>query len=152
MVVAGNDEQGHLADVQSLADSLGVRDDFDFPGSVQGTAKQRLFAQADVFVLPTLSENFGIVVAEALGYGVPVITTHGAPWSGLVEKGCGWWCEINEIALADAMAQAMSLPRTTLEAMGQAGRAWVEQDFNWDTIAQQAVETLYAPMLKPPPA
>jgi glycosyltransferase involved in cell wall biosynthesis len=148
VVVAGNDEQGHLAEIQALAETLGVRADFEFPGAVGGEAKLDLFEQADVFVLPTKSENFGIVVAEALSHGVPVITTHGAPWSGLVDNGCGWWCPIDEVALAQAMAEAMDLPRQTLAAMGSAGREWVRREFNWDTIARQALETLYLPALQ----
>lgn len=147
VVVAGNDEQGHLAEVKALALALGVLDDFHFPGAVQGAAKQRLFAQADVFVLPTRSENFGIVVAEALSHGVPVITTRGAPWGGLTEKGCGWWCDIDESALAVCMEQAMQQPKQTLAAMGAAGREWVRRDFNWDFIAQRALAELYRPTL-----
>jgi glycosyltransferase involved in cell wall biosynthesis len=148
VVVAGNDEQGHLAEVKALTNALGVSDDFDFPGSAQGAIKQRLFAQADVFVLPTRSENFGIVVAEALGYGIPVITTHGAPWPGLLDKGCGWWCPITEEALARCMEEAMTLPKQRLVVMGAVGREWIQQDFNWNGIAKQAIHTLYKPLLK----
>ena len=58
---------------------------------VEGFAKEELYRRADFFVLPTFSENFGSVVAEALGYGVPVITTKGAPWEDLLNHKCGWW-------------------------------------------------------------
>ncbi|MEZ5591148.1 MAG: glycosyltransferase [Gammaproteobacteria bacterium] len=50
-----------------------------------------MLESADLFVLPSFSENFGVVIAEALAHGVPVITTRGTPWKGLLQHGCGWW-------------------------------------------------------------
>jgi len=87
VVVAGPDQEGHAEEVQALARKLGVEADFQFIGSVFGKEKDRLYNQADLFVLPTHSENFGVVVLEALAAGVPVITTKGAPWSELQGEG-----------------------------------------------------------------
>jgi glycosyltransferase involved in cell wall biosynthesis len=69
---------------------LGLGVVVDYLGPVEGEAKAALYRQADLFVLPTFSENFGLVVAEALAYGVPVITTRGAPWADLETGGLNW--------------------------------------------------------------
>ena len=61
--------------------------------SVAGDAKIAAYQQADLFVLPTLNENFAITVAEALAAGTPVIATKGAPWRALQSEGCGWWID-----------------------------------------------------------
>jgi glycosyltransferase involved in cell wall biosynthesis len=58
--------------------------DLVFMGPVYGERKALLLSQADLFVLPTRSDNFGIAVAEALASGVPVICTKGAPWAELL--------------------------------------------------------------------
>ena len=50
------------------------------------------YASADLFVLPTKGENFGMVVAEALAAGTPVVCTSAAPWADLSRFGAGWTC------------------------------------------------------------
>jgi glycosyltransferase involved in cell wall biosynthesis len=108
-------------------------------GPVWGKKKERLLAQADLFVLPTLSENFGIVVAEALAHAVPVLTTTGAPWRLLVEEGCGWWVAPTIDGVKAGLAEALAMPTENLRAMGKRGRTIVAARFSWDEIAQQMV-------------
>lgn len=109
----------------------------DFPGPVYGMEKSRMYANADLFVLPTHSENFGNVVAEALAHGVPAIVTKGAPWSGLVSEGCGWWVDNDAEALAQTLSAAMALESTTLQQMGGRGREWMSTAFRWETVARE---------------
>ncbi len=135
LVVAGPDELGHLAHVRALAGELGVRR-VSFPGPAYGEAKAALYRSADLFVLPTHSENFAMVVAEALAYSLPVITTTGAPWAGLRQRACGWWIPLSEQELAEALGIAMKLPSGDLEEMGRRGRLWTEEAFAWPRIAE----------------
>jgi glycosyltransferase involved in cell wall biosynthesis len=83
LVIAGPDEQGTRAALERKAGSLGLLDGIVFAGPVYGEAKEQLLESADLFVLPSRSENFGLVVAEALAAGVPVVTTKAAPWAEL---------------------------------------------------------------------
>ena len=83
LCIAGPDEAGHLKEVLALVRVLGVQDSVDHIGAVEGSAKTALYNAADIFVLPTYTENFGVVVAEALAHGLPVITTRGAPSADL---------------------------------------------------------------------
>jgi len=87
LVIAGPDEQGTLKALKEQVARLGLEASVKFVGSVYGEEKWRMLRSADVFVLPSRSENFGIVVAEALACGVPVICTKGAPWSELLGEG-----------------------------------------------------------------
>jgi glycosyltransferase involved in cell wall biosynthesis len=104
-------------------------------GSVYGQSKAEAYRRADLFVLPTLNENFAVAVAEALAHGTPVISTKGAPWRELSDRGCGWWVDYGTESLSRALDEAMSLDRSRLAAMGEVGQAWVARDFDWNAIA-----------------
>lgn len=130
----GPDELGYTARLKALAAEHHLsRVSFEPP--LYGEAKFAALAGADLFVLPTLNENFGLVVAESLAAGTPVITTKGAPWSGLSQRQCGWWIDAGVETLAAALADAMVVPRDALKSMGAKGRAWMEHDFSWQKIA-----------------
>jgi glycosyltransferase involved in cell wall biosynthesis len=104
-------------------------------GPLYGDEKLEAYRRADLFVLPTLNENFAMTVAEALAQGTPVISTKGAPWAGLVSQGCGWWIDHGAQPLAAAMDEAMNMSPEKLALMGEAGRAWMCRDFDWDAVA-----------------
>lgn len=76
LIVIGRDE-GEEAKLRAIAAERKL--DVMFRGVVSAEEKEHAFAQADVLVLPTLSENYGLVVQEALQHGKPVLTTDGAP-------------------------------------------------------------------------
>ncbi|MBK1856542.1 glycosyltransferase [Verrucomicrobiaceae bacterium 5K15] len=137
MRVVGPDEDGHLHELKQRVEEAGLSDCWDFDEPLDGDDKWKAYRAADLFILPTHSENFGIVVAEALGCGVPVITTHGTPWQSLEREGSGWWVPVNETAIADALRDAISRPKAELLAMGERGRAMVVKDFGWERIAAQ---------------
>ncbi|MDP1612364.1 MAG: glycosyltransferase [Sulfuritalea sp.] len=133
--IAGPDENGHLAEVLSLARELKVDGTIDYLGVVDGADKQKLFRSADIFVLPSFSENFGVVVVEALAQGLPVITTTGTPWRDLPQLGCGWCVDPAVAPLAEALRQAMSVSDDERRAMGQRGREYA-RGYDWDGIGQ----------------
>ncbi|MDR3568453.1 MAG: glycosyltransferase [Syntrophobacteraceae bacterium] len=139
VVVAGPDGNGHRLEVEREVRDAGLAHVFEFAGPVAGEAKESLYRNADLFVLPTFSENFGIVVAEALSYGIPVITTRGAPWESLVTHGCGWWTEIGVGPLAEAIREATALSDGERMAMGMNGRRFVEAAFSWPEVARQTI-------------
>ena len=139
MIVAGPDEEGHKRLVEDAVRNAGIEEDFIFVGPVEGAAKADLFSSADLFILPTMSENFGLAVAEALAYGIPVITTVGAPWKGLVEHSCGWWVTPDSDALAYAIRGATLLPDAERAAMGSRGRDWMEREFSWSSVARRMI-------------
>ncbi len=136
--IVGPDENNHSRELTALARELGLKR-AGIHQPVFGDEKLAAYRGADLFVLPTRSENFAITVAESLACGTPVISTKGAPWQGLDENRCGWWIDHGPLALANALREAMLLTSRQRAEMGARGRAWMERDFSWDSIAVQMV-------------
>ena len=148
LVLAGPDEAGHRAELEALIAKNGLRDSVEFAGPLEGEAKACALFGADLFVLPTHSESFGMAIAEALAHGVPVLTTVGAPWATLTERTIGWRTAISVEGLAAGLAAATVLDTATLCAMGQRGRDFVAAEFGWDWVARQFLATYDAIVAK----
>ncbi len=139
LVIAGPDELGHVREVLRLIDRLGVNSQIELVGPIPEQEKLAFLASCDLAILPSVSENFGMMVAEALAVGLPVIASTGTPWSSLVEFGCGWWVPNDVLSLGEAIILATGKTANELEMMGQRGRDLVETRYSWRAVG---VETL----------
>jgi glycosyltransferase involved in cell wall biosynthesis len=139
VVLAGEDANGHQAELEAAIRAGGMEEDFKFIGLVDGKKKWELYRSADLFVLPSHTENFGLAVAEALACGVPVITTRATPWEELRTHRCGWWVETGPEALVGALREATSLSDEERRAMGQRGTKLIEQKYTWSAAAQKMI-------------
>jgi glycosyltransferase involved in cell wall biosynthesis len=137
LVLAGSDLIGYRKDIERMIKELGLEDSVVITGEVAGEAKDCLLANADIFVLPSYSENFGIVVAEAMAWGRPVIASTGTPWQEIADVGAGWWVKPEEDAIAQALREALGKGREELDAMGAKGRALVERSYTWSAPAER---------------
>ena len=121
---------------------------FIFTGPLNDDAKWDAYDRADLFVLPTYSENFGIVVAEALWAGVPVITTKGTPWAELEEYKCGKWIDLPAEgsnpstweALDEALAGVMAMSDAERGEMGKCGKRLVEEKYTWEAVCEAMID------------
>lgn len=137
LIIAGPDLIGYQEKLELQVEQLNLTQSITFTGMLSGQQKFSALSNADVFVLPTHSENFGIAVAESLAYGVPVITTKGAPWEDLQHYGCGWWIEDNQQALKQALVDAMQMSEKQRQVMGLKGRDLVQAKYSWNSIAKE---------------
>lgn len=140
IVIAGEGETDYVNQLRRKISSMGMGDVIVLLGGVYGELKWQLYRESDLFVLPTYSENFGIVIAEALASGTPVITTTGTPWEELNMEHCGWWIGIGRNPLIKALNQYLSLTEESLEEMGRNGRRLIEQKYSSRIMAERLVE------------
>lgn len=135
VIIAGEGEPGYVQTLKVTSRRLGLNELVKFVGGVYGEEKVSLLQSADFCVLPTYSENFGIVVAEALACGTPVITTHGTPWKELEENKCGWYISLGVEVLKKKLMDAMGTSELELKIMGRNGRHLVETSFAAQSVA-----------------
>ena len=117
---------------------------------VSGKDKERMYLSSDLFVLPSYSENFGLVVAEALAHGLPVITTKKTPWISLNKNKCGWCVDLTVKKLVQTLENAMELSSKERFLMGKRGRKFVEQNFSSTSVAIK-MQKVYKWILKKGP-
>jgi glycosyltransferase involved in cell wall biosynthesis len=101
---------------------------------VSGRDREALFQIAEAVILPSHSENFGIVIGEAMARGKPVVTSPYVPWQSLEANGAGWICEPTPTALAETLHTALKQPPEALRAMGERGRQSLANQFGWHDI------------------
>ena len=138
--IIGPDHRGYLRTVKKLASNLGL-ERIEFCTPVYGEAKTKAFSDADLFVLPSYSENFGVSVAESLALGTPALVTKGAPWQGLVDNKAGFWVDGNLESLLKGLESAMGHSRDKLTRLGVNGRKWMQREYSWKEINGKMVKT-----------
>jgi len=166
LVIAGPDEAGHKAELLALAAARGLAveerppattgplatdADIVFTGPVFDAQKTALYQRSDLFVLPTHSENFGVVVLEALACGLPVLTTKGAPWGTLEDVGrpgpatgreprAGWWIDVGVEPLVATLRGVMHAADESLRDVGDNARWFAAERYSWPAAARTMCE------------
>ena len=140
MLVVGPDTYDHKKDVVALLSEYGIADDWKIIDAVNEEGKWRIYRSSDLLVHPSISENFGMTIAEGLASELPVIATKGAPWSELETNKCGWWIDIGVDPLIAALSDATSLSDNERFEMGKRGRKLIEEKYTWDSAAEKMIE------------
>jgi glycosyltransferase involved in cell wall biosynthesis len=141
LVMAGPDPAGWGSKLRTIAADLGVADRVHWPGMLSGDQKWGAFRAADAFVLPSHQENFGIVVAEAMACGKPVLTTDKVnTWREVQDSGAGLIANDDLAGITGLLKQFVELPLADKQAMGQRARRGFAEKFDIGTMAPQLIE------------
>ena len=141
--IAGSGSSEYEAKVRGEINRLELGSEVAMLGDIRGKEKQRMFEQTDVVVVPSFTENFAIVAAEALAHGAAVIASTGTPWKDVERVGCGLWVANDPASIADAIIKINSMP---IEEMGERGRRWMAADYSWEKCASEMI-ALYKNLL-----
>jgi len=143
-LIAGNDEEGFTEKLRSLAAQFGLGDRLRFlPRQISGADKEILFARARVLALPSVSENFGNVVAEAMIRSLPVVVTERVGAAEIVRaSGAGVVAGSSQKDFAAALAALLRSEQRLVDA-GAAGATYAREQLTWDKVARSFAD-LYA--------
>lgn len=136
LVIAGPENDEYADKVRSWVKQRNIEDKVHFVGPLAGADVVQAYVDADLFVLPSYTENFGLTVAEAMASELPVVISNQvnihdevrAAGAGIVIK-----CEANELASA---IRTMLTDPTSPRNFGVAGRKLVEEKFCWPRIVE----------------
>ena len=146
LLICGFDEKNYKTTILNKIKILNLQRVFlkDF---VTGKEKQKTYYSSDLFILPSHSENFGLSIAEALSYQLPVITTTNTPWKKLKNYKCGWCIKLDEKIIARTLEKAFIMSTKERLSMGKRGRDWMIKDFSEHTIGLR-MQSVYKKILK----
>lgn len=140
LVIAGADNEGLEKEVRNWLTDQDVLHAVTFTGMVVGELKAALLKRADMFVLPSYSENFGIAVVEAMSAGLPVVVSNKVNiWSDIEKAGAGLVVNTDAAELAAAMERLLDDPRLAAE-MGARGERLVREQFSWRVAGNRLLE------------
>lgn len=143
LVMAGPDQTGWVAELKQLAAKLGIADRIHWPGMLTGDVKWGAIRAAEVFVLPSHQENFGIVVAEAMACGTPVLTTNQVNiWQEVEASGGGLVSEVTADGIHRLMASWLAMSDDQKAEMRQKALDGFRQRFAIDAVARDLLAAL----------
>jgi glycosyltransferase involved in cell wall biosynthesis len=142
LVIAGSDYMGYSREVHNLVKKSDYPNSILLTGDVKKEKKLALYSRANLFILPSYTENFGNVVAEALMCETPVITTQSTPWQELEKMNCGRWVPVSQYAIVQALTEMLKLSEKERKIMGGRGRKLILENYTWD-IAARKMMTVY---------
>lgn len=150
LVIAGDVEEDpdYTRQLRELIRSLALQSRVRFVGHAAGALKSTLFEQACLTVLPSRSENFGLVVVESLLSSTPVLAATGTPWRELQERQCGYWVPNDPETLAGVIREHIRLPREQRDQMGRRGRQLVEEKYLIHRVIHRYID-VYRSLLRP---
>jgi glycosyltransferase involved in cell wall biosynthesis len=143
LLIAGSGPSDYVAKLESEAEELAIADRVHWLGYVEGDRKDALLASADLFVLPSFSENFGIAVVEAMLAGIPCVLSRGV---GIAEESVAAGGSVVVAPEPEAIAGAiidLLEDGDRRRDMGQNARVWSEREFSTETMATRLID-LYA--------
>jgi glycosyltransferase involved in cell wall biosynthesis len=139
LIVAGSGEKGYVDTLVSHIETAGISDCIFWLGHVDGAQKASVFAAADIFILPSFSENFGIAAVEAMLAGVPCVLSRGvAIANAAVAAGAAIVVEPKADDIAAALAKALSDP-SRLRDMSIRAREFAAQEYSPEIMARRLI-------------
>ena len=132
LLIAGKDD-GEQKNLEDLTLELQIEKNVFFTGPLYDEEKINFLANADLFVLPSHTENFGIVYAESLAAGTPIVASTNTPWSEVETAGCGKW--VNN-SIEETSQAIMDMLETDREQIRENTKL-LPKKYDWKSIAIQ---------------
>ncbi|HEY4379388.1 MAG TPA: glycosyltransferase [Acidobacteriaceae bacterium] len=143
LVIAGPDKTGWRKDLEALATRLGVANRITWTGSLAGTLKWGAFSASEVFVLPSHQENFGIVVAEAMACGLPVIVSNKVNiWREIANYNAGLVGEDTIEGTKSLLLQWSALSPEEIAAFRSRSKKCFEEMFDFNRTSQLVLDNV----------
>ena len=139
LIIGPTDDEKYKKSLDSVISDSKLVKKIHFLGMLKGKNRIDVYNASSLFVLPSHTENFGMVIAEAMAAKIPVITTFGTPWQEIEKYNAGWWVELSQENIDNALYEALSLKEKDLERRGLNGFELIKK-YEWKHQAKKMKE------------
>ncbi|GAA0827785.1 hypothetical protein GCM10009112_07350 [Marinomonas arenicola] len=135
LLIVGPDYSDYTDSISKLAIENDIVGNIKTLGMLTGDKKKCVLAASEFFVLPTYTENFGVVIGEALAAGLPTITTTGTPWSEIGTYNCGKYINLSKENIRQALQEMMCMEEESLNVMSDNAKLLIKNNYSWSAQA-----------------
>jgi len=132
--IAGLGETKYENNIKKIISDTGSKS-IKYIGPVYGKEKIKFIQTADILIMPSYNENFGMVAAEAMSNNTPVICGINTPWTKVTEVDCGWHIPNDSISIEKTFLKVFKMSKIELLQKGKNGRLWMRKEYSWEEVA-----------------
>ncbi|ABM72595.1 Hypothetical protein P9515_13881 [Prochlorococcus marinus str. MIT 9515] len=142
--IYGNGDMKYINKIKNLITKYKLEDKVILNDAIFGINKEIVLNDASAFILPSFSESFGIAIAEAMSFGIPVLTTTKTPWQVIKKKKLGWYVEPEISSLRKALKDLFKCSQKELEEIGARSKLYISKRYDYMTTSNQMKEEILA--------
>lgn len=140
--IIGPDNDGYKEILKERIELLGLQENVKFSPALDGREKHDLLIESTFLVLPSFTENYGLVVAEALAFGVPCLVSNGTPWHELEKRGCGFVVDHSASGIAEGLKSIFNIDLDSYKHMSINARDFAMSSLTWDYQVKKFTDEL----------
>ena len=144
ILIYGNGDTKYVNKIKYLIIKYKLEEKVILNNAVFGKSKEIVLTNASAFVLPSFSESFGIAVAEAMSFGLPVLTTTKTPWKVIKKKKLGWFVKPEVKSLRNGLKDLFKCSQKELEEIGERSKLYISDKHDLMSTTKQIKEAILA--------
>ena len=142
ILIYGNGSEEYINKIRKIIIQYKLKEKVELKKAVFNQEKCKVLSEASAFILPSYSESFGIAIAEAMFFGLPIITTTKTPWSVIKSKNLGWFVNPEKHALESALQNLFKSSENNLLKKGNRAKLYISKKYDLMETSKQMKEEI----------
>ncbi len=142
ILIYGNGSEGYINKLQKIINLNKLKENVELKEAVFNEEKYKVLSESSAFILPSYSESFGIAIAEAMFFGLPIITTTKTPWNAIKSRNLGWFVNPEKEALTIALQELFNSSENNLLKLGNRAKSYITKKYDLMSTSQQMKEEI----------
>ena len=142
ILIYGNGSEEYINKLQKIIIKNKLNENVELKKAVFNEEKCKILSEASAFILPSYSESFGIAIAEAMFFGLPIITTTKTPWDAIKRHNLGWFVNPEKEALLNVLQKLFNSSENNLLRIGNRAKSYISKKYDLMSTSKQMKEAI----------